>query len=99
MIKLDLNGSESPSWIRSRIGDIYDRIAGSGDYERNSRSLTLIQFCVITVSAMATGYVNAFAHKERIGWIGAGLLAVLITVSLAKIPNMKKSIDFPVGSP
>jgi hypothetical protein len=28
---------------------------------------------------MATGYVNAFAHKGRIGWIGAGLLAVLIT--------------------
>jgi hypothetical protein len=28
---------------------------------------------------MATGYVNAFAHKERIGLIGAGLLAVLIT--------------------
>jgi hypothetical protein len=79
MIKLDLNGPEGPSWIRERIGNIYDRIAGSGDYERNARSLTLIQFCVITASAMATGYVNAFAHKERIGLIGAGLLAVLIT--------------------
>ena len=29
-------------------------------------------------SAVATGCVNAFAHKNRIGWLGAGLLAVLI---------------------
>jgi len=33
---------------------------------------------VTLVSAVATGCVNAFAHKNRIGWIGAGLLAVLI---------------------
>jgi len=32
----------------------------------------------ITVSAAATGGVNAFAHEERIGWIGAGALAILI---------------------
>lgn len=31
------------------------------------------------VSAAATGYVNAFVHKERLGWAGAAILAVLIT--------------------
>jgi hypothetical protein len=34
---------------------------------------------VIWVSAIATGYANAFTHKDRISWLGAGLLAVLIT--------------------
>jgi hypothetical protein len=34
---------------------------------------------VILVSAVATGFVNAFAHKERLGWVGATLLAALIT--------------------
>jgi len=34
---------------------------------------------VTLVSAAATGGVNAFAHKERIGWVGAGVLALLIT--------------------
>jgi hypothetical protein len=33
----------------------------------------------ITISAVATGFVNAFAHRERLGWIGATLLAALIT--------------------
>jgi hypothetical protein len=33
----------------------------------------------ITASAVATGCVNAFAHRERIGWVGAGALAILIT--------------------
>jgi hypothetical protein len=33
----------------------------------------------ITASACATGFVNAFAHRERLGWAGAGLLAILIT--------------------
>jgi hypothetical protein len=31
------------------------------------------------MSACATGFVNAFAHRERIGWVGASLLAILIT--------------------
>jgi hypothetical protein len=35
--------------IGSRIENIYERIAGNDDYQRNDRSLTLIQFCVITV--------------------------------------------------
>jgi hypothetical protein len=33
---------------------------------------------VILKSAISTGCVNAFAHRERLGWIGASLLAVLI---------------------
>jgi hypothetical protein len=33
----------------------------------------------ITISACATGFVNAFAHRERLGWVGASLLAILIT--------------------
>lgn len=78
MLRLNLNKDDGPPGIGSRIENIYERIAGNDDYQRNDRSLTLIQFCVITVSAVATGCVNAFAHKDRIGWIGAGLLAVLI---------------------
>ena len=30
------------------------------------------------ISACATGFVNAFAHRERLGWVGASLLAILI---------------------
>ncbi len=78
MLRLNLNKDDGPSGIGSRIGNIYERIAGNDDYQRNDRSLTLIQTCVITVSAVATGCVNAFAHKDKIGWIGAGLLAILI---------------------
>jgi hypothetical protein len=80
MLKLNLNTENSiQDRILSRIENIYDRIAGDDDYRRNESSLRLIQFCVITASAAATGYVNAFAHKERIGWLGALLLAALIT--------------------
>jgi hypothetical protein len=64
--------------IQGRLANIYEQIAGSNDYQRNKRSLRLIQICVITVSALATGFVNAFAHKERVGWLGAALLALLI---------------------
>ena len=78
MQRLNLNKDDGPSGIGSRIENIYEWIAGNDDYQRNDRSLTLIQFCVISVSAVATGCVNAFVHKNRIGWIGAGLLAVLI---------------------
>src|SRR5262245_46901423 len=77
MLRLDIDRPDSPS--RSRIGSIYDRIAGEDDYQRNNNNLKLIQFCVITLSAAATGFVNAFAHRERLGWIGASLLAILIT--------------------
>ena len=49
MLRLNLNKDDGPSGISSRIENIYERIAGNDDYQRNDRSLTLIQFCVITV--------------------------------------------------
>lgn len=79
MLRLDIDRPDGQSGIRSRIENIYDRIAGNDDYQRNEKSLRLIQVCVITVSACATGFVNAFAHKERLGWVGASFLAILIT--------------------
>ncbi len=79
MLRLNIDRPDGPPRFRSRIESIYDRIAGGDDYQRNDNSLRLIQFCVITVSAAATGFVNAFAHRERLGWIGATLLAALIT--------------------
>jgi hypothetical protein len=79
MLRLNLDRDDTGSRIRSRIENIYDRIAGDDDYQRNESKLRLIQICVITASAVATGCVNAFAHRERIGWVGAGALAILIT--------------------
>src|SRR5262245_7513285 len=79
MLRLDIDRPDGQSGIRSRIGNIYERIAGNDDYQRNEKSLQLIQVCVITISAGATGFVNAFAHRERLGWVGASLLAILIT--------------------
>src|SRR5262249_22967428 len=76
--QLNLNRPEPPK-LKDKIKNIYERIAGETDYQKNSNSLKLIQICVITVSAMATGYVNAFAHKDRLGFVGAILLAALIT--------------------
>lgn len=78
MLRLDINRHDGQSGIRSRIENIYERIAGNDDYRRNEKSLQLIQVCVITISACATGFVNAFAHRERLGWVGASLLAILI---------------------
>src|SRR5262249_32176024 len=78
MLRLNLNKDDGPSGIGSRINNIYDWIAGNDDYQRNDRSLTLIQFCIIRVYAVATGWVIDCVHKNRIGWIGAGLLAILI---------------------
>jgi len=79
MLRLNLNSTGGDREIRSRFKNSYERIAGSDDYARNQSSLRLIQVCVITISACATGFVNAFAHRERLGWAGAGLLAILIT--------------------
>jgi len=79
MLRLNLNQPDGPSGIRARIANVYDRIAGGDDYQRNEKSLGQIQFCVITLSAVATGTVNAFAHRNRLGWLGASLLAILIT--------------------
>jgi uncharacterized protein (DUF934 family) len=79
MLRLDINRAEDPSRPRSRIESVYEWIAGNDDYQRNDNNLRMIQFCVITVSALGTGFVNAFAHRERLGWTGAALLAALIT--------------------
>jgi len=79
MQRLNLNSTGDDGEIRSRFKNAYERIAGSDDYARNQSSLRLIQVCVITISACATGFVNAFAHRERLGWVGASLLAILIT--------------------
>jgi hypothetical protein len=57
----------------------YQRLAETDDYKRNENNLKLIQICVVTVSAVATGFVNAFAHVERLGWPIASLLALLVT--------------------
>lgn len=84
MLKLEINPvdeygpNQSGLPIRDRVENAYERIAGSDDYRRNDNNLRLIQVCVVTVSAFATGYVNAFAHQKRLGWIGAGILALLI---------------------
>src|SRR5215510_4064404 len=79
MQRLNLNSTGDDGEIRSLFKNAYERIAGSDDYARNQSSLWLIQVCVITISACATGFVNAFAHRERLGWVGASLLAILIT--------------------
>jgi hypothetical protein len=84
MLKLEINPVDEYSTnqngllIRDRIENAYERIAGSDDYRRNDNNLRLIQVCIVTVSAFATGYVNAFAHQKRLGWVGAGVLALLI---------------------
>lgn len=79
MLKLNLNPTgQNVAKVRNRLETAYERIAGSDDYQRNDKNLRLIQVSVVTVSALATGYVNAFAHQERLGWIGAGVLALLI---------------------
>ncbi|MGH9853617.1 MAG: hypothetical protein ACREBD_27575 [Blastocatellia bacterium] len=84
MLKLEINPvdeygpNQNGLLIRDRVENAYERIAGSDDYHRNDNNLRLIQICVVTVSAFATGYVNAFAHQKRLGWIGAGILALLI---------------------
>ena len=48
MLRLNLDRDDTGSRIRSRIENIYDRIAGDDDYQRNESKLRLIQICVIT---------------------------------------------------
>ena len=48
MLRLNLDKADTASGIRSRIENIYDRIAGDDDYQRNENKLRLIQVCVIT---------------------------------------------------
>jgi hypothetical protein len=78
MLRLNLDKTDGASGIRSKFENIYDRLSGDDEYQRNENQLRLIQTCVVTVSAVATGCVNAFVHRDRIGWTGAGVLAILI---------------------
>lgn len=64
--------------LRDRIGNAYEQIAEGSDYRKNENNLRIIQAAVVTVSAVATGFVNAFAHRERIGDHAAFGLALLI---------------------
>jgi hypothetical protein len=81
MIKLNLDPSDNRvvSEIRSQLKNVYHWIAGNDEYHKNQGRLNMIQWCVITVSALATGGTNAFAHKEKLGYLGASVLALLIT--------------------
>jgi hypothetical protein len=64
--------------LRDRIGNVYQEIAAAGDYKKNVRDLRVIQWAVVTVSAIATGFTNGFAHRDRIGDEASFGLAVLI---------------------
>jgi hypothetical protein len=57
----------------------YEKLAATSDYQRNAHSLKVIQVCIVTVSAAATGVVNSFAHVARLGWPLAIILAVAVT--------------------
>jgi hypothetical protein len=76
---LGLGKTAAPS-LRDRIGNAYERLTAGNDYQRNEKNLRIIQGAVVTLSAIATGFTNAFAHRERIGDYAAFGLAVLIVV-------------------
>ncbi len=72
-------GKTSPiSSIRSKLSNAYEQLAAGDDYQKNSRDLRIIQAAVVTVSAIATGFTNGFAHRDRIGDEASFGLAVLI---------------------
>src|SRR5262245_53627389 len=56
---------------------IYERIAGSNQYQITDRRLKLISWSVVTLSAISTGYVNGFSHRAQVGYWGAAGLAIL----------------------
>jgi hypothetical protein len=64
--------------LRDRLGNAYEQIASGDDYKKNTRDLRVIQWAVVTVSAIATGFTNGFAHRDRIGDEASFGLAVLI---------------------
>jgi hypothetical protein len=57
----------------------YEKLSRTNDYQRNARNLKVIQFCVVTLSAAATGIVNSLAHVERLGLPIAIALALAVT--------------------
>jgi hypothetical protein len=60
--------------LKTTPGDIAD----GDDYKRNRRMLTIIQWCVFTLSSVATGATNAIAHYKTIGVYGAVPLAAVL---------------------
>jgi hypothetical protein len=76
-------GLNTPS-LRERLGNAYERLAEGDDYRKNSRDLRAIQIAVVTLSAAATGYANAFAHRQVLGDAGAFVLAVLVVLFVEK---------------
>lgn len=66
--------------ILHHIGNAYEQIASGDAYKRNDNQLRIIQVAVVIVSAIATGFTNAFAHRERIGDAAAFGLALLIVL-------------------
>ena len=62
----------------SRLGNAYQQIAGGNDYRKNTRDLRVIQWAVVTISAVATGFTNGYAHRDRIGDEASFFLALLI---------------------
>ena len=62
----------------SRLGNAYQQIAGGNDYRKNTRDLRVIQWAVVTISAIATGFTNGYAHRDRIGDEASFCLALLI---------------------
>jgi hypothetical protein len=65
--------------LRGRAVNAYERLSQTDDYQKNENSLKLIQLCTVTLSALATGFVNSLAHVERLGWPLAVILALLVT--------------------
>jgi hypothetical protein len=70
--------------IDGLLDNAYERLSETDDYKKNANDQKLIQFCVVTVSAIATGFVNAFAHVRQIGWLAASVLALLVVAFVEK---------------
>jgi hypothetical protein len=66
------------SSLRDRLGNAYQELASGNDYKKNTRDLRIIQAAVVTVSAIATGFTNGFAHRDKIGDEASFGLAILI---------------------
>jgi hypothetical protein len=66
------------------LDNAYERLAETDNYKKNENDLKLIQICVVTVSAAATGFVNSFAHVKRLGTVLASLLALLVVAFVEK---------------
>jgi hypothetical protein len=81
---LGLGKTAAISSLREKLGNVYQQLAAGDDYKKNSRDLRGIQIAVVTISAAATGFTNAFAHRKRLGDVGAFILAVLVAVFVEK---------------